>query len=83
VYNDFRYSHIPIDAFKFTKNNKADLEFSICEIKNEDVEYREIDNHDDRSLGILLNILFFIDHITYISIIQFSLNYFCSQLFEK
>ena len=32
----------------------------ICEIKNKDVEYREIDNHDDRSLGILINILFLI-----------------------
>jgi len=47
------------------KNNNADLEFSICEIKNKDVEYREIDNHDDRSLGILINILFLIVKIVF------------------
>ena len=64
--------HIPIDAFECTKNNNADSEFSICEIKNMDVEYREIDGHDDRNLGIQFDILFFIDHITYKSIIQFS-----------
>jgi len=72
VYNEFGYSHIPIDAFECTKNNNTDSEFSICEIKNKDAEYREIDSHDDRNLGIQFDILFFIYHITYKSVIQFS-----------
>jgi len=76
VCNDFRYSHITIDTSKFNKNNNADLEFSISKIKNKDVESRRIDNLNDGSLEIQFNILFFIDHITHLLIIQFSFRIF-------
>ena len=49
VHNDFKYSHIPIDTFKCIKNKNADLEFPISQLKNMDVESREIDNLNDRS----------------------------------